>query len=503
MHQTCRSRLERKREHGVQFEQETDRMLRDACEAADIPGVVAIAATGSEIIYHGAFGKRDVSKDQPMTEDSVFWLASMTKAITSAAAMQLVEQGRLTLDAPIGTVLPDLAAPHVLEGFDVDGAPKLRPARSTITLRHLLTHTSGFCYDIWNGNMVQYLENTGTPRPYTGKLAGLKLPLASDPGTRWEYAVGINFVGMAVEAVSGIGLDVYLRDHLFAPLGMIDTGFRIGPAQRSRLVSPHARVEDGSLVPIPFELEQNPEFQMGGAGLYSTAVDYIKFTQMILNKGRSGGHQLLKSETVALMSQNHIGMLDMSKIVSAIPAESNDVDFYPSMEKKWGLGFMINTAETAEGRSAGSLAWAGLANNYYWIDSSRDVTGVIMMQVLPFFDNKCLDVFSGFERHADAEGHRTDFGWTARIAQRRVPTVLRHVVGGAGRRARRSAASIVSFPSVCRSAVRDDPARGRSPVHKRWPASSSARRLIPKRPSAICMPSILPTSAEIAPPPGA
>jgi methyl acetate hydrolase len=285
----------------MQSQAQIDALLRQKSEAREIPGAVAMAATSKEVIYQGAFGKRDLSKDAAMTEDSVFWIASMTKAITAAAGMQLVEQGKLSLDEPIGKVLPDLATPQVLEGFDAAGEPQLRPARNPITLRHLMTHTAGFGYNIWNGDMVRYLEKTGIPPINSGKLAALKVPLMTDPGTRWEYGTNIDFVGKAVEAVSGQRLDAYLRDHLFAPLGMSDTGFRIGDAQRQRLVSVHARGPDGALSPIPFEIEQNPESHAGGGGLYGTAGDYIKFTRMILNKGAGNGHQVLKPETVAMM----------------------------------------------------------------------------------------------------------------------------------------------------------------------------------------------------------
>jgi len=374
-----------------------DQVLRQKSDAKEIPGVVAMAATAKEVTYQGAFGKRDLSKDDAMTADSVFWIASMTKAVTAAGAMQLVEQGKLSLEAPIGNVLPDLAAPQVLEGFDSQGEPKLRPARNPITLRHLMTHTAGFCYNLWNGDMVQYLEKTGLPAITTCQNDALKTPLTSDPGTRWEYGINIDFVGKAVEAASGKRLDAYLRDHLLTPLGMTDTGFKIGDAQRQRLVGMHARGPDGALAPIPFELEQDPEFHMGGGGLYSTAGDYIRFTQMILNKGRGNGNQVLKAETVATMGQNHMGDLNVTKMISALPDFTNDIDLYPDMAKKWGLSFLINTAKTPEGRSPGSLAWAGLANTYYWIDPARDVTGVILMQVLPFGDNRCLEAFAGFE----------------------------------------------------------------------------------------------------------
>ncbi|WP_027580928.1 serine hydrolase domain-containing protein [Bradyrhizobium sp. Ai1a-2] len=382
----------------MQSKAQIDQLLRQKCDAKEIPGVVAIAATGNEVIYENAFGKRDLGKDDAMTTDSVFWIASMTKAVTSAGAMQLVEQGKLSLDEPIGKVLPDLASPQVLEGFDANGEPKLRPARKPITLRHLMTHTAGFCYSMWNGDAAKYLEKTGQPAVTTCKNDALKVPIMSDPGTRWEYGINIDFIGKAVEAASGKRLDAYLRDHLFAPLGMTDTGFKISDAMRKRLVGMHARTPDGSLMPIPFELEQEPEFHMGGGGLYSTAGDYIKFTRMILNKGRGNGNQLLKPETVALMGQNHMGDLNVTKMVSADLTLSNHIDLYPDMDKKWGLSFLINTAKTPEGRRAGSLAWAGLANTYYWIDPTSDITGVILMQLLPFGDGKCLEAFAGFER---------------------------------------------------------------------------------------------------------
>lgn len=382
----------------MQGKAEIDQVLRQASDAKDIPGVVAMAATGKEVIYQGAFGQRDLGKVDPMTTDSVFWIASMTKAITSAAGMQLVEQGKLSLDEPIGKLLPDLANPQVLEGFDAKGEPQLRAATKPITLRHLMTHTAGFCYDMWNGDMGKYLEKTGTPGIISCLDAALKTPIMTDPGTRWEYGTNIDFVGKAVEAVSGKRLDAYLRDNIFAPLGMTDIGFKITDSMRPRLVGMHARGEDGTLAPMPFELEQNPEFHMGGGGLYGTAADYIRFTQMILNKGRGNGNQVLKAETVRLMADNHIGELNVGKITTVAPAYSNDVDLFPDIVKKWGLSFLINTAKTPEGRSPGSLFWAGLANTYFWIDPERDVSGVILMQLLPFADGKCLGAFAGFER---------------------------------------------------------------------------------------------------------
>src|SRR4030088_949325 len=203
----------------MQSKAQIDQLLRHKSDAREIPGVIAVAATSTEVTYQGAFGKRDLSKDDVMTADSVFWIASMTKAITAAGAMQLVEQGRLALEAPIGNVLPDLAAPQVLEGFDAQGEPKLRPAKTPITLRHLMTHTAGFAYNMWNGDMVKYLEKPGLPAVTTCKNDALKPPLMSDPGTRWEYGTNIDFVGKAVEAASGKRLGAYLSDHPCTPVG--------------------------------------------------------------------------------------------------------------------------------------------------------------------------------------------------------------------------------------------------------------------------------------------
>jgi CubicO group peptidase (beta-lactamase class C family) len=375
-----------------------DETLRTAAEASQVPGVVAVAATDNDVIYQAAFGKRDLGKPEAMTADSVFWIASMTKAITGTAAMQLVEQGKLSLDAPIATVLPDLANPQVFEGFDASGMARLRPARTAITLKHLLTHTAGYCYNIWNAEMGRHMEQAGIPGVTTCENKALTIPLAFDPGERWEYGINIDWAGKAIEAVSGKRLDAYLKDHIFAPLGMASTGFKLTDDMRARVVGMHARGPDGTLTPIPFEMVQEPEFHMGGGGLYGTARDYIRFIRMLLNGGTLDGSRVLKPETVRLMGENHIGALNVTPMKTALPDASNDVELYPEQDKKWGLSFLINTKQTAEGRSAGSLAWAGLANTYFWVDPTRNVGGAIFMQLLPFADRKTLELFAALER---------------------------------------------------------------------------------------------------------
>jgi CubicO group peptidase (beta-lactamase class C family) len=202
-----------------------------------------------------------------------------------------------------------------------------------------------------------------------------------------------------VEAVTGQRLEEALRERVLGPLGMGDTAFRIGEAQRARLASMHARGPDGQLSAIPFEVPQDPEFHMGGGGLYGTAPDYLRFCRMVLNGGTLDGARILSPETVAEMGRNQIGALAVGKLVTALPHSSNDAEFFPGMAKRWSLGFMVNEEDApAGGRSAGSLAWAGLANTYYWIDPKRDLAGVIVTQILPFADPKALGLLDAFER---------------------------------------------------------------------------------------------------------
>jgi methyl acetate hydrolase len=374
-----------------------DKLFTQATESKAMPGIVAVAATGKGIVYEGAFGKRELGKDAPMTVDSVVWIASMTKAITGTAAMQLVERGKLSLDRPAGEVVTALSSAKVLEGFDAAGQPRLRAPRRPITLRHLMTHTAGFAYEIWRPEIAQYQSATNTPGITTCANAALTTPLLFDPGDRWEYGINIDWVGKMVEAVSGQKLDRYFEDNIFGPLGMKDTSFKISPSQRARLASVHQRDEKGALAPIEFALPENPEFLMGGGGLYGTARDYLTFTQMIVQGGTLGGAQVLRRETVDLMAQNQIAPLDIPYIKTAAPGLSNDVDLFPGMRKGWGLSFLINTQDAPTGRSAGSLAWAGLANTYFWIDRTKRVSGVFLSQLLPFYDKTTIDLFGKFE----------------------------------------------------------------------------------------------------------
>jgi methyl acetate hydrolase len=374
-----------------------DTVSRDATAAERVPGVVAMAATDGGVIYEGAFGSRHLGHGPAMSRDTVFRIASMVKLVTSVAAMQLVEQGKLALEAPAPAIDPALASPQVLIGFDAAGAPRLRPATQPITLRHLLTHTAGFAYRLWDADALRYASALDRLPPRQRALLPRSL-LMFDPGTRWQYGTSIDWVGRIVEAVSGERLDVYFRKHILGPLGMADTGFVLSPSRRARQANAHRRKPDGSLVPQPLEKPTTPTAFSGGGSLYSTAPDYLTLVRMLLQGGQFNGVRILRAETVARMGENHIGQIQAGILRTNNPALSNDVDFFPGIPLRWGLGHMINMEPGPNGRSAGSLTWAGLLNTYYWIDPAKRVAAVFMAQVLPFADRATLSLYGAFER---------------------------------------------------------------------------------------------------------
>jgi CubicO group peptidase (beta-lactamase class C family) len=368
-------------------------VLETAVASGAVAGVVAAVTDRSGTILEVAAGRQSADAPEPMQVDSVFWVASMTKALTTVAALQMVEEGRLTLNDPIGKILPDLANPVVLEGFAPDGSPMTRPTEKKITLGRLLTHTAGFSYDFASADLARYLKVTESPSAATGLKAGLRQPLLFEPGARWEYSIGVDWAGLAVEAVSGRRLDDYFAGHVTGPLGMNDTVFNPGKARAARRVAMHTRTPEGGLAVAPWEPRPAPEFLSGGGGLYSTAPDYLAFMRMILNEGG----EILLPETVEAMSTNQIGKLRAGRIGSADPAVIAASDFYPGMDAKWGLGFLLNPEPGPFGRSANSLTWAGLPNCYYWIDPAKGIAAVILMQLLPSGDPGALRAYAGFE----------------------------------------------------------------------------------------------------------
>jgi CubicO group peptidase (beta-lactamase class C family) len=368
-----------------------DEALRSGIARRKIPAAVGMAASGSRTLYAGAFGRRDNS-GAPVSVDSIFQIASMTKAVTTVAAMQLVEQGKVALDEPVSRHLPQFEKIQVLDGFGADDRPSLRAPGVAPTLRHLLTHTSGLCYDVWDGDMFRYTSKV----PQTPTVPG---PLMFDPGKRWQYGQGLDWTGRLVEQVSGVSLEEYFQQKIFRPLGMEDTSYILPEAKFERLVSAYHRGGTGELQQDERKLPAAPKSFNGGGGLYSTAADYTRFMQMILNRGMGPkDRRILQAKTVAEMEVNQIGSATAGKMKSYRPTLSSDVDMQPGQTEKWGLGFLINTSAYEGGRSAGSLAWAGLDNTFYWIDPKRGLCATILMQFLPFVDREAVGLLGEFER---------------------------------------------------------------------------------------------------------
>ena len=369
--------------------QAIDETLRSAVERKEIPGVVAMAADRNRVIYQGAFGMADIADARPLQLDALFRIASMTKAITSVAAMQLVERGRLVLDDPAEKYFLESAKLSVLELLDAaTGAYKLRPATKPVTVRHLFTHTSGLGYRFTSPTLRDFKPRAGDPAR----------PLLFEPGEQWMYGPSTDWLGRLVEKISGLSLDEYFRRRIFEPLKMSDTFYDVPQAKQARLVAAYRRQADGSLAKLPVQPRPTGFKPIGGGGLSSTASDYIRFTRMLLNGGELDGARILSASSVDAMAQNHIGAVGVPALRSASPTVSEDFSFIADGRDKWGLGFLI-TADAVPGkRSAGSLSWGGVNNTYFWVDRASGIAGVVMMQFLPFADRKALALYDAFER---------------------------------------------------------------------------------------------------------
>ena len=378
--------------------EELDAHLNRLVAEGAVPQVAGLVCRADEVLYEGAAG--DSGLGGPMNSDIVGAIMSMTKAVTGVAAMQLVEQGRLSLDAPAGEVCPYLSEVQVLEGYTAAGDPVLRPPRSPVTLRNLLTHSSGFVYEIWNDTFADYLQRSATPSIVTLRKAALRVPLMFDPDSRWEYGIGIDWAGQMVEAVSGQTLGEYFGEHITGPLGMHSTAFTPTDDMLARKMSISIRTDDGFVVPPEEDAPSGfePEFEMGGGGLLSTVRDYGRFVRMLLGGGQLEGTRILEAETVAQMASNQMGDLRVTPLPTSAPEMSCDAEFFPGDEKSWGLTFQINETPTWTGRPAGTLMWAGLANSYFWVDLTNDLAGVFMSQFFPFADPGVVNGLYQFEK---------------------------------------------------------------------------------------------------------
>jgi methyl acetate hydrolase len=370
---------------------EIDALLQRAVQQGSVPGVVAIVASKNQILYHHAFGMQDVRAQKAMQEDSIFRIASMTKPLTSAAIMLLQEQGKLRLDDPVSKYLPSFANREVVATFNQsDGTLTTRKSASEVLIRHLLSHTSGLAYAFSN-TLVSPLQQK------TGKQAE-ELPLLYDPGTRWTYSGSTKVLGDVVGKVSGVPLDQFLNEHFIRPLGMEDTSYAVPASKTARVVTTHSR-STGTLVETP-----NPatisSAVAGDGGLNSTAADYIKFLQMLLNDGKWQGKSLLSKSSIQAMTTNQIGSVVVETQPAALADRTRPFPVAPAAGRdKFGFGFEITTSnkENPNLRSPGSYTWAGIYNTHFWVDPKRGIAGVIMFQVLPFYDDATMKIYQDFE----------------------------------------------------------------------------------------------------------
>ena len=371
----------------------------DQAVAAGVPGVAAMVTDREHTLWAGAAGVRRLGEDAAMTTDTVCAIFSTTKAITGTCALQLVEAGDLDLDAPAHDYAPALADVQVLEGFDDGGQPRLRPPASPPTTRQLLTHTAGFAYDFFDESYLRLATEHGQPSVITASRASIETPLLFDPGTQWTYGSNIDWVGQVVEGITGHRLGDVMTERVLAPLGMESTSFALTDDMRSRLAAIHQHGPDG-YVATDTVLPQDPEVHMGGHGLYGTVEDYMKFIRMWLSDGAApDGTPVLRAATVRMAEQDHLpGGMKIHLLPGVIPELSNDAEFFPGMPKSWALTFMINDQDADTGRPAGSLAWAGLANCYYWIDRRTGIGGYWATQVLPFADPPSVGGYLQWEK---------------------------------------------------------------------------------------------------------
>jgi CubicO group peptidase (beta-lactamase class C family) len=381
----------------VTFDQTIDTVLSAAVRDNVIPGAVAAVVDNQGLRTIRSYGVRSEISGDPMTDDTVFQIASMTKPITGVACMQAVERGLLALDQPAGDVIPWLADVQVIDHFDESG-PVLRAPQNPVTLRNLLTHTSGFTYEIWNSDVAAWIEHTGAPRTGSGKLASLRQPLSFEPGERWEYGIGIDWAGQLLEAVSGVSLESWMRSEIFEPLRMSDTAYQCNETMTDRLAAKHVLDGEQWKALNPSDRKTLPEFDSGGGGLYSTTLDYARFIQMLLNGGELFGRRLLSSETVSAMSSNNMGQLRVSPVTSHDQILSADFEFMPGVPKSWGLTFQLNEEAVPEGRQMGSMSWAGLFNTHFWVDPKSGLGALLMTQTLPFMIPQVSNLLEQFER---------------------------------------------------------------------------------------------------------
>ncbi|MBK6852948.1 MAG: beta-lactamase family protein [Burkholderiales bacterium] len=367
--------------------------------AGGAPGVVAMATDKKKNFYEGCAGVRELGNHQPMTLDTVMAIFSTSKAITGTAAMQLVEEGLIHLNDPVSRYVPEIAELQVLIGFDSAGEPVTRPPKRAITINDLMLHTSGLCYEFFSADDLRYRNTKAIPTVVSSSFASIRTVLLHDPGERWTYGVNIDWLGRVIEQQRGQRLGAVLAERVFGPLGMKDTAFTMSESMRARRACLHDRAQDGKVTPLPdLVLPQPPEMDMGGHGLYATVGDYMKFIRMMLNDGDGPHGRVLKAATVEAMCKNGLPAgVTSGGWTTSIPSLSNSGEFDPGIKKTWAYTFQRNEETTSTGRPAGSLMWAGLGNQYYWIDRKSGIGGYWSAQIMPFQDVAAYPGFVDFE----------------------------------------------------------------------------------------------------------
>ena len=369
--------------------EEMDRLFKQAVDEGIVPGVVAIVADGKRILYHNAFGKMDVKNDIDMDKNALFDIASMTKAFTSVGVMMLYERGEFELDDPVSKFIPSLKNFHVLNRFDSSNSTFTTvPSDKEITIRQLLTHTSGFGYFFISVPLSKIISKTG--------MAWGELPLLHQPGEKWTYGISTDVLGDLIEVVTGVTLDVFFKENLFDPLGMTDTFYNIPEEKFNRLITRHRRTENGVLTEFENVKPKQNNIPTGGHGIYTTATDYLKFLQMLLNGGEANGKRFVSSETLNLMTTNQIGNLPVEPMISSNSRLTNDFVFIDGKDK-FGFGFLIEANPKPYMRSLGSYSWVGIYNTYFWVDPKKKVAAIFLTRIQPFCDDQVLKLYSDFE----------------------------------------------------------------------------------------------------------
>jgi len=370
---------------------ELERYLADAQEKHGIPGMVALVTNQDRVIYQGAFGNRHVAQASPMTMEALFNLASMTKPVTSLAVMMLVEQGSIELDEPVETYLPYLADREVFTRVDFEsGEYSARSATNKITVRHLLTHTSGLGYSFDSPELARLLG-------IDFNASATSLPLLHEPGAAWTYGESTRVLGHLVETVSGLGLFDFLKANILAPLAMANTFYAVPSAKKRRVVTIHNRV-DGQFVELPPPAGEIVSPVLGDGGLYGSAHDYASFMRLFLNDGVSDfGDRIIDAQLITAMGEDHTGRVRVRQMPTTNPALSQPFPLGAG-EDGFGLGFQITARQDENRRAPGSMSWAGIYNTEFWIDPENQIGVVLLMQYLPFYDAEAIDVLRGFEQ---------------------------------------------------------------------------------------------------------